>query len=648
MTGDISRSTHRPGNHYSSVRLQQGRVLLDADWNEQADLTRHVERVTGRDVIGPTGAPRSSDPAVSNFAVSLDETGTDLVIGPGRIHVDGIVCENDDPAGVRYTAQPDLPGAAVPTTDGSYAVYLDVWERQLSAVDQHGLAFPPLVDAALPGTDTATRTRVVWQVRLAPIPGLDCAAFQPPPAPTGRLRASEVHVTGPVNDCSVPAGGGYRRLENQLYRIEVHDTPVTGPVMKWSRDNASLVARVTALDEGALTITVDRPGHDDETGFASAAWVELSDEERILTGTAGALLPVASASGTTLVVTNPDGLSLATGTNPTLRRWDGVVALTAATPTELEDGVQVEIDEGTFAVGDHWLVPARTTTAKVEWPADPANPDQPAFEPRHGTAHHYCVLAVVDCTGGVFGSLSDCRRVFPPLTAITAVDVSYDPSACATLAGTATVQQALDVLCQGTPAGTEKAIHVKGVLTADGAEVRNDTVMHPEILASGLTIVCTEDVFPGSVITDTRFENPVCTVTLDLPWPTNPSDRDMWRVANFGFVGFTPLTLAAQVSAQGNMIMWNPAAEPPVDVKSWLAEVVLKIVQGQTHGQLMRLLCKLRLSGSFIWGPAEAPEIYLDGQLFGMPGGDHVDVAWPSGSGRRASNLEMWFWLGLE
>ena len=58
MKGDISRSTYRAANHYSSVRLQQGRVLLDAEWNEHADIGHHVDRTTTVDVVGPTGAPK--------------------------------------------------------------------------------------------------------------------------------------------------------------------------------------------------------------------------------------------------------------------------------------------------------------------------------------------------------------------------------------------------------------------------------------------------------------------------------------------------------------------------------------------------------------------------------------------------------------
>ena len=84
---------------------------------------------------------------------------------------------------------------------------------------------------------------------------------------------------------------------------------------------------------------------------------ELSDESLTLTGQAGLLLEIEAVSGTSIPVKNPSNASLALGTNPILRRWDGVGDVTANTPTELEDGVQIEFDGGTFAVGDYWLIP---------------------------------------------------------------------------------------------------------------------------------------------------------------------------------------------------------------------------------------------------------------------------------------------------
>ena len=44
MKGDFSRSTFRATNHYSQVRAQQGRGVLDAELNEQVDITGHIAR----------------------------------------------------------------------------------------------------------------------------------------------------------------------------------------------------------------------------------------------------------------------------------------------------------------------------------------------------------------------------------------------------------------------------------------------------------------------------------------------------------------------------------------------------------------------------------------------------------------------------
>src|SRR4029434_5414703 len=97
-------------------------------------------------------------------------------------------------------------------------------------------------------------------------------------------------------------------------------------------------------------------------------YVELSDESQALTGQAGLLLEVEAVSGTSIRVKNPTNANLALGANPMLRRWDGVGDVTASAPVELEDGVQIEFDNGTFAVGDYWLIPARTLAGRVEWP----------------------------------------------------------------------------------------------------------------------------------------------------------------------------------------------------------------------------------------------------------------------------------------
>ena len=106
-----------------------------------------------------------------------------------------------------------------------------------------------------------------------------------------------------------------------------------------------------------------------------------------------------------------------------LRRWDGVGDVTANTPMELEDGVQIEFDGGTF-VSRRPLADSGADADRTRGVA--AHGNRPSvFEAPHGTVHHYAALAVVSFTGTAFDpAVTDCRKLFPPLTAITARDVS--------------------------------------------------------------------------------------------------------------------------------------------------------------------------------------------------------------------------------
>ena len=51
MKGDYSTLRRWPTKHYSSVRMQQGRVQLDADWNDQVEIQNHLSRTEAADVI---------------------------------------------------------------------------------------------------------------------------------------------------------------------------------------------------------------------------------------------------------------------------------------------------------------------------------------------------------------------------------------------------------------------------------------------------------------------------------------------------------------------------------------------------------------------------------------------------------------------
>lgn len=88
MSGDYSRFTSDPRRDYSGLLLQQGRVLLDQDWNEQSAIVIRSFRAA---VVGVVGRFFLATPGA--FKIESDGRGG-LTIGRGRIYVDGLLAEN--------------------------------------------------------------------------------------------------------------------------------------------------------------------------------------------------------------------------------------------------------------------------------------------------------------------------------------------------------------------------------------------------------------------------------------------------------------------------------------------------------------------------------------------------------------------------
>ena len=433
MKGDFTRFTFRPKKHYRTVNHQQGRVGLDADWNEQAEITAYRNETEALDVIGRAGAPKHH----AGFAI-LKGSGGDFEIGAGRFYVDGILCENEEQ--VFFTKQPHRPGTSV-LAAGRYLVYLDVWQRHLTALDD-----PEMREVALGGPDTATRTQNVWQVRAVAVDAkIGCASesteWEGVIAPSdGQLSARAQPDAQSDKPCIVPPGAGYRRLENQLYRVEIHrggpswEERLAGPnvrmvapaTFKWSRDNGSIAAGIASITGNTITLTTSRK--DPVLGFAPGQWIEVIDTGLELRGEPGPLARITAVDDLVLTVdqtsvigTLPSALDMAL--LPKVCRWDSVGAAGATVPVtndgfiSLEDGVEVKFEPNlSYHTGDYWLIPARTDKGNIEWPQDSAT-SKPLPQPAQGIIHHFCRLAIidVDSKGAVIPS-EDCRRLFPPLT----------------------------------------------------------------------------------------------------------------------------------------------------------------------------------------------------------------------------------------
>ncbi len=464
MAADFSRVRLNPLLDYAGVELKQGGVLLDADANELVALIDRRLRVLASDTLG-----RATVSSTTPNAFKIAAVAGGLQIDKGRLYVDGLLAENHgaaspDPAKrgfdslmaensfvdkIPYASQPWLPNPPALPTTGRHLVYLDVCNREVTHLEQ-----PDLVESAV-GVETSSRLQTMWQVRvLAPDVGTGASCGTPDGgipgwndviAPsTGVLSTGTFDMAQTDDPCELPPTGGYRGLENQLYRVEIHDPGQPGgtATFKWSRENASVGSRVASMVSGTV-LELESLGRDDVLRISSGDWVEIIDDVREFSQAAGEMRRVTVDDATrriTFTPALPAGMlpagfpdsSLPKTRNLRVRRWEqkGAVFRTDAsgTPVQVQDldaagstglikvpatGTTLLLENGVtvsfastgakgFRAGDHWEFAARTSDASIEV-LDQAPP--------RGIHHHYARLGIWDVAAG---TVSDCRNPWPP------------------------------------------------------------------------------------------------------------------------------------------------------------------------------------------------------------------------------------------
>jgi hypothetical protein len=572
VSGDYSRDSFDPRRHFSAVRMQQGRVALDADWNEQAEIIDRRGRAQTVDVVGRRGVPRETpDGFRISIVYSLGQRG--LRIGLGRYYVDGLLAENHGvgkftfdmsvakadgrgPAGVlgeviglesiAYDEQPYWPEPdPLPAGNGPHLVYLDVWQREVTAIENAGL-----LEKALNGVDTTTRLQTVWQVRVLPDVGSSVTCATPesnlanwsvrtdPSA--ARLTIHLDPESQPDDPCLVATTGGYTGLENQLYRIEIHDSGTLGSAtFKWSRDNASVVTPVEEFVSDTL-VRVKSLGRDAVLGFAEDQWVELTDDHREFAQLSGEMLKIKKVDpdNETLLFTKPVPSHLKPGgdgdtpaaRHTRIRRWDqakivresngGAITNLDATGASgtipvpnspavrvvLENGLSVSFNAdpvgGAFRPGDYWTFAARSIDATA---------DVLVQAPPRAVHHHYAPLALIRFPNEV----TDQRSPFNPAAGSVQVCSARRTDA--------------DGRRQPLRPGMEIPINQ---------------------LADGLDVLIRQNVDPNSVNDGSLF------VTTEIPYRL-PAPYE--GAASGAVVAYQRVVLPAEVSLAGdNVLDWRP------------------------------------------------------------------------------------------
>jgi hypothetical protein len=458
--------------------------------------------------------------------------------------------------------------------------------------------------------------------------------------------------------CSIASNTGFSGMENQLYRVEIHQpgTLAAGPVnypvpagtatFKWSRDNASVATGVTAITSaansaGASTsqLTVLSTGRDAVLSFAPQNWIEITDDYLELSGQPGELHQIDSngvdpTRSTITLVTAVSAALLTRFTGPVnyhtrICRWDQAgqvlqagtgtlwIDLNAAgstgdipvppagTTLVLENGITVSFGlsstTGSIHTADSWTFAARTADGSI----------QPLLQaPPSAIQHHYCRLATINF-GTTPWTINDCRQIFAPLG--------------------------------------EPALHVTNVLLAKPPQqLLNDSTLTVQQLAAGISIACDGAIDPTSITQPTSTQaisgsaQATCFVTVGLPLVTAGA-----------IYGFQPLTLSANVSLDpsdttNSSILWAPTTGAGSALTAQMTTLATQTSQANPP-VVPTLLARLTLKGNAIWAAGNSG-IYLDGETLTTPYDDsngiqRTGLNLPSGNGHSGSDFSTWFWL---
>ncbi|MEO1208773.1 MAG: DUF6519 domain-containing protein [Cyanobacteria bacterium J06638_20] len=529
--GSRFTSLYNHSKNYLRVLMQQGRVQVDADWNEQVDTLLYHLHTLASDLIGPYGGP----PEKYGFAIRKADDGN-FIIGNGHYYVDGILCQLSgitvamtklegnratipmwavqypefqaeqyvevfseeasapDPVVTKIQQSDKLKSMVIlspldtnadlsafveagvlpklrslvtyktqshtsmqtPLEPGLHLIYLDVWERHISHIEDASELIPGIREVALGGPDTATRSQVVCQIRALQTDQFGNATVTDLPEIAKTIKGDESVFRTLLQDITQPGRGQlraraqkpdiddadpcltspkakYRGDDNQLYRVEIFaiDTEKKAYFV-WSRENSAVVFPILELSTTTvpgssatdtpttLVVSLEHLGNDNRFSLSEENWVEIVDDDYTLQSKPRTLFKVEKVNRQDHRVWlsgNIDALS-DNLQHPYLRRWDSFARMLVEAPTTndgwipLEEGIEIQfifehLDE--YKVGDYWQIPVRTATGDVEWVG---LKDNPLPSPPHGITHHYAPIAIIHAdTNGNF-SHEDCRRQF--------------------------------------------------------------------------------------------------------------------------------------------------------------------------------------------------------------------------------------------
>jgi hypothetical protein len=487
MYGDFSRILGDGGQDHTRVLFQQGRPQTDADLNELSELVVRYLRHLAVDLMGPYGTAidvvdtdgrvRPNDGFAIHLHNALDGLDGDLDeelrhelghrvrldLGEGFYYVQGIRCtlsqrnidercrnsHLDQEVG-DFTSDPIVLASNIAHLRGPgrlrppFFVYLRVWERELTALQDDALRDPAL-NANI--VDTTIRSQAVWQVLASPfLPG----TFDRPPnysTPAELisewLRCDTARTQRRSGRLGVarqrPAAS---RSDNLLYRVEVYRSGnLDTAAFVWSRDNGCVLYDVTEVDGQSWTLKAPF-GASAETP-ATGQYLEFLDDAAPPPGQDRLIRRVITTTKTgqhSLVVTVEPAadLVLDPSLHPFVRLWNGVFLSRDAQVSpyhfqpnpppshgpgsgsqpanvhridDLEVWLEGEDEPNPYRAGDYWLIPTRTVSGRGPSVLWPQHEDRFVAVPARAAPDHLAPLAWVH-TRHDAGHVWDLRSTF--------------------------------------------------------------------------------------------------------------------------------------------------------------------------------------------------------------------------------------------
>ncbi|MCX4247455.1 DUF6519 domain-containing protein [Paraliomyxa miuraensis] len=506
-TADITRLFDQPSKHYVGVRLQRGRVVTDADFNER-QLTELADvRATLLDIIGPAGTPDDGFRIFDPVSVDIGgEARVEFSIDAGVMYAGGLRFELDQVETARFQSDwlqqrpEDL--APWPLLSGTQTrtdlVYLEAFEETVTAREDR-----ELLERALGGADTSTRRRLGHRVRvLADVAIESCdetrallsttyydqCRYRIDPSTSAlapvehslRLQLEPLPLetaSGPCPPCEPDPQGPFLGAGHRAIRVMVS---VDNRSYTWGFDNGAPLHRVTIDPVGTVTfldLPVDR-AHFPRAGevVEILGWSRLLPNAEKVATTTGVLTRAATAldpSTNTLVLEEPlapDALVTSWPGHPSeselpgsegltyyLRVWDrGPIGETPPKPLlpivsgaiqplgQTGLGLRWSGDRG--CPGDAWVIAHRPGTTHRVMPWVLAREPVPAAEPRRFVVPLALVTWKVEGTSVVVDRVHDCRARLRPLTCDGPCTFTVGGKGGPEAGNFSTVQAAIDVL----------------------------------------------------------------------------------------------------------------------------------------------------------------------------------------------------------